>query len=71
LKQNKTAEIGQRKRISESDILKINRMYDCGMEPTPTTPEPPVEKPRPKEVILKAVGTFLKSVIDAALGSKQ
>jgi hypothetical protein len=73
--QNKTAEIGQRVRLSEGDILKINRMYGCPEPPTPEpTPEPtteaPTEKPpkSPKEKVLEALGDFIKEILKGILG---
>ncbi len=73
--QNKTAEIGQRVRLSEGDILKINRMYGCPEPPTPEptpgpTTEAPTEKPpkNPKEKVLEALGDFIKDILKGILG---
>lgn len=68
--QNKTAIIGQRTQLSEGDILRVNRMYDCKMQPETTTkvPEtttkvPKPDKPSKPAMVKEALANFISSLL--------
>jgi hypothetical protein len=81
---NRTAVIGQRVRLSEGDILKVNRMYGCPepsvsptepttLEPTtnpPTTTETPTTK-NPKEILKEILESLINAIIKGILGDQK